>query len=388
MRSKNRTILVLTAALGLVVSGAVAPATADEEPAELTETQFMDVYVTPDTAYQSGSGRVYGLLARGSEPGSEPADWVPHEGAPFSVYRVLDDGREFFSSHGLVSASGAFAFNINPQRTATWSLRYYGDDTHEPATVEVRQEIRPINRWTLKTSGFTVNTAPRAEGRVFARDVVLGTTPVKVPLDATMESYGQGDFTPCFRNISVEGRWASGERTNTAPTRWTNPGSGHTTETFRATDPVGLYEIGACGSMSVYTETPLTDDDGEIASEDFSFEEHSLEVFRLRRASLVTATANRTSLDEPGWVTLTGRVRKLSLAADGGSAAFKAARYTNVDVSWIVGSRPELEKTVKTDADGVYKVRVWTDASGTWQVGNRQNNVNATDVKKVRVTVG
>jgi hypothetical protein len=388
MRSRNRTIMVLATAGGLLVSGAVAPATADEEPADLTETQFMDVYVAPDTAYQNGHGRVHGLLARGSEPGSDPADWVPHEGAVFSVYRVLDDGREFFSSRGSVSASGAFAFNINPQRTATWSLRYYGDETHEPATVEVRQEIRPINRWTLKSSGFTVNTAPRAEGRVFARDVVLGTQPVQVPLDAAMESYGQGDFTPCFRNISVEGRWASGERTNTAPTEWTNPGSGHTTETFRATDPVGLYEIGACGSMTVFTETPLTDDDGEIASEDFSFDEPRLEVFRLRRASLVTATADRTSLDEPGWVTLTGRVRKLSLAADGESAAFKAARFTNVDVSWIVGSRPELEKTVKTNGDGVYKVRVWTDGSGTWQVGNRQNNVNATDVKKVRVTVG
>lgn len=386
MASMNRRILVLAAACALLVSGATAPATADET-VEKTQTQFMDVYVAPDTSYQGGHGQVQGLLARGSEPGSDPQDWEPHEGAPFSVYRVLDDGREFFSSRGVVRADGRFSFYILPQRTATWSLRYYGDETHEPATVEVRQEVRPVDTWSLKQGGFTVNTDPLAEGRVLARDVVLGTRPVQVPFDAAMNSYGQGDFAPCFRNISAEGGWETGERTNTAPVEWTNPVSGHTTETFRATDPVGLYEIGACGSMSVYTETPLTDEDGVIDSQEFSFEEHRLEVFRLRRASVVTATADNSSLDEPGWVTLTGRVRKLVLAADGQSASLRPAKSMSVDVSWLEGSRPVLEKTVKTNADGVYQARVWTDGSGTWQVGSRQNNVYATDVKKVRVTV-
>jgi hypothetical protein len=386
MASMNRTILVLATAYALLVSGATAPATADET-VEKTQTRFMGVYVAPDTSYKGGHGQVHGLLARGSEPGSDPQDWEPHEGATFSVYRVLDDGREFFSSRGVVRADGRFSFNTLPQRTATWSFRYYGDETHEPATFEVRQEIRPVDTWSLKQSGFTVNTDPRAEGRVYARDVVLGTQPVQVPFDAAMRSYGQGDFAPCFRNISVEGQWATGERTNTAPVEWTNPGSGHTTETFQATDPVGLYEIGACGSMSVYTETPLTDEDGVIDSQEFSFEEHRLEVFRLRRASLVTATADDSTLNEPGWVTLTGRVRKLVLAADGQSASFRPAKWVSVDVSWLDGSRPVLEKTVKTNADGVYRARVWTDESGTWQVGNRQNNINASDVKKVRVTV-
>jgi hypothetical protein len=388
MMSKNRTILVLATAGGLVLSGAVAPATADEEPAELTETRFMEVNVGPNPAYKGAFSEVRGLLARGSEPGADPADWLPHEGAVFSVYRELDDGSEFFSGRSVVNADGRFEFGVHPERSATWSFRYYGDETHEPTEFEVRQEIRPVAQNTLKQSYFTVNAQPRAEGAVTARDVVLGTQPVQVPFDATMRSYGQGDFTPCFRNVSVEGQWAAGERTNTAPVVWNGLNSAHATETFRATDPVGLYEFGACGSMSLFLETPLTDEDGQIEAVEFQVDEPRLEVFRLRRGSLVTATADDSSLSGPGWVTLTGRVRKLVLADDGQSAALKPARWTSVDVSWLDGSRPVLEKTVKTNADGVYTARVWTDGSGTWQVANRQNNVNASDVKKVRVTVG
>jgi hypothetical protein len=286
-----------------------------------------------------------------------------------------------------VSSTGFFHLDTRVTVPGRWYVSYAGSSEQNPETVRITQSARPHTRPVHQGTASRTSGDVTARIRVTATDVVTTLEPQLVRVDFGVTTNGTTGNT---YGVRVEGRRGEGSYPNGRDylPRHSFVGAssaGYITMKMDALTPPGVYDVGANVIVGTCTKWSLSGSCGWI---DLPIKDDTITTLTVKRATITTISASPKVLDEPGWVTLKGSVRKLQLVSNT-EAAYRYSAEAPVRLYWdpVGSAAPQYEKTVYTNSRGVWAAKFLTSASGRWVAEFPGTSLNAASSRTVWVAV-